>query len=358
MRAFNTKAKCILLIIFSVPCLTSCKENVDDPKEADRMKAQMMIIDSLLKDISFAESMAKTLDSSYYAGIGEQAPAFLSPSDDTAIIIKSLRDEKVAMKLAGFYALECGIGLLCTQTNTKPVEWLKKITGGSADSSAVLLLNRFANATWKAGQPFRELNRITRPVFSVASSLSPEEVDKDYFQIYYSAKKLLSDMDRISDSSMPEQMQMLRGLLQDTLYAVNVAAFLDSSGTRGERSESPFLTPTDDTATIRKSVKEMKIATSLAGFYAVECAANYLATKNKELPSTVLKSFVNNSMNEADKLIFARFANATWKAGQPFRDLKRITRATFTPFYFLTEADIEKDIVQVRAAAARLLNYL
>ena len=47
-------------------------------------------------------------------------------------------------------------------------------------------------------------------------------------------------------------------------------------------------------------------------------------------------------MSEADKLIFARFANATWKAGQPFRDLKRITRATFTPFYFLTEADIER----------------
>jgi hypothetical protein len=51
-------------------------------------------------------------------------------------------------------------------------------------------------------------------------------------------------------------------------------------------------------------------------------------------------------------------ANATWKAGQPFRGLNRITRATFTPFYFLNEADIEKDLIQVRSAAKRLLSAL
>ncbi len=71
-----------------------------------------------------------------------------------------------------------------------------------------------------------------------------------------------------------------------------------------------------------------------------------------------LKSVANNSMSPEEKMIFARFANATWKAGQPVRDLNRLTRPTFTPFYFLTEADIEKDIVQIRTAAQRLLSLL
>lgn len=57
-------------------------------------------------------------------------------------------------------------------------------------------------------------------------------------------------------------------------------------------------------------------------------------------------------------MIFARFANATWKAGQPFRGLNRITRPTFTSFYFLGEADIEKDFVQIKMAAEKLLPLL
>ncbi len=63
-------------------------------------------------------------------------------------------------------------------------------------------------------------------------------------------------------------------------------------------------------------------------------------------------------MRPKDKMIFARFANATWKAGQPFRGLGRITRATFTPLYFLTEPDIQKDMVQLRTAAQLLLSLL
>lgn len=357
MQKSHAKAKFILLIVVAVQYLLFCKQKRGGNEDA-KMKAELGTIDSLLRNVPFAEAMAKTLDSSYYAGIGDQAQPFLVPGDDTAMIIKSLRDEKIAMKLAGFYALECGIGLISTQTNVQPVECLTQIADGSADSNTILVLNRFANATWKAGQPFRELNRITRPIFSVASSLSPEEIDKDYFQIHVSAKKLSSDMRAMKDSSLQAQMQLLRQLLQDTVYALNMASFLDSSGNTDQVKKPPFLTATDDTGTIRKSTKEMKIATSLAGFYAVECAVNYLATTSGELPSTILASLADNSMNESNKMIFARFANATWKAGQPFRDLKRITRATFTPFYFLSEADIEKDLVQGRAAAKMLLKYL
>jgi hypothetical protein len=107
-----------------------------------------------------------------------------------------------------------------------------------------------------------------------------------------------------------------------------------------------------------KSAKEQKVATSIAGFFALECGVAYLAEKNKQLPSVILRSIADNTNSEDDKMLFARLANATWKAGQPFRGLNRITRATFTPFYFLNEADIEKDLIQVRSAAKRLLSAL
>jgi hypothetical protein len=49
-----------------------------------------------------------------------------------------------------------------------------------------------------------------------------------------------------------------------------------------------------------------------------------------------------------------RFANATWKAGQPFRSLDRITRKTFTCFDLLPPEEVEKDWMQIKAAAIKL----
>ena len=348
----------IIFFTFIFYIITFCSCRSGSQTEKDPHKYELATIDSLLRDSAFTQSMARALDSSYYAGIGQTPLEFLTANDDTAIVIKRKQDEKVATNLAGFYALECGVGLLCAQTNTTPVEWLQKITNGSADTSSVMLLNRFANATWKAGQPFRGLNRITRPNFIVFSSLSPDEVDKDYVQIKNAAVKLFSSLKTVTDSSMPKQMEALRSLLQDTSYAVEMASFLDSSFyVSQQQAPTPFSTPADDTATIKKSIKEMKIATSVAGFYALECGVNYLVATTNRLPSVILRSVGNNTMSPEEKMIFARFANATWKAGQPFRDLSRITRSTFTPFYFLTEPDIEKDMVQIRTAALRLLSF-
>lgn len=363
MATTKTKGFYIFLFACTFYIITSCNSKTNTSTnisvENDLKKKELATIDSLLRDAGFTQSMARALDSSYYAGIGQTPPAFFTSEDSTAVIIKRKQDEKIATNLAGFYALECGIGLLCAQNKATPVEWLQKVTNGSADTNAVLLLNRFANATWKASQPFRGLDRITRYNFIVASSLSPAEVDKDYVQIKNAAVKLLSSLKTVSDSSMPGQMTALRRLLQDTMYAVEMASFLDSSYAISlQQTPMPFSAPANDTATIKKSNKEMKIATSIAGFYALECGVNYLVTTTNRLPSSILKSVANNSMSPEEKMIFARFANATWKAGQPFRGLSRITRPTFTPFYFLTEPDIEKDMVQIKAAAQRLLSFL
>lgn len=357
MKMIHTNRIAVLFVICAFAFLLSCTSEATRDNVEHSATEQLATIDSLLRDAGFSESMAKALDSSYYAGIGQAAPEFISPAEDT-ITFKSARNEKIAMNLAGFYALECGIVMLSEQPNTTPVQWLQKISDKSIDSGSTLLLNRFANATWKAGQPFRSMSRITNANFIGANGLSKEEVEKDHVQIYHAAEKLLVSMKDVTNSPLNQQMEKLRTLLQDTAFALEMATHLHASYQIGKNQVDPLLTPADDTAKFKKSVKELKIATSIAGFYAAECALNYLVTTKNELPSTILQSLVDSSMSNNDQLIFARFANATWKAGQPFRDLNRISRATFTPFYFLNEADVEKDLVQIRSAASRLLPFL
>ena len=347
-----------LLFLFLTNYIISCVIIQDDSME-HKIKHELTVIDSLLRSADFSLSVAQAQDTAYYTGIGEPVPPFLSPAEDTATIIKSVKEEKVATNLAGFYALECGIGLLCDQTHEKPTVLLEKITGDKTDTAAILLLTRFANATWKAGQPFKGLDRITRPVFTGASFLPADEVKKDYDQVKAAATKLLVSMQDVKDSAVNGQMSRLRSLLHSQQFAFEMASFIDSNYyTSQNKTAPPFISAKEDTATIHKSVKGQKIATNVAGFYALECCTNYLVTTRNVLPSDVLKSIAGNSISKEDKNLFSRFANATWKAGQPFRNLNRIERETFTPFYFLSEADIDKDWVQIKAAAKKLLTAL
>lgn len=347
------------LVAASLACPNPNSTGPKTAANADQTKNELAIVDSLLRDSAFALAMAKSLDSAYYVGVKQTPPPFLSAGEETAFVSIPVKQEKTATNLAGFCALECGLDFLCAQTSQTPAALLEKIAGRGIDSGASLVLNRFANATWKAGQPFRSLNRITRYNFVSASSLSRDEVEKDAVQIRNAATKLLSSVQPVKAAAMPVQMQALRRLLQDTAYAVEMSAYLDSTYAVSQgQKPALFLTAADETATVRKSVKEQKIATNLAGFYALECGLNYLVTTKKMQPRAVLETLSNETLSNEDKMVFARFANATWKAGQPFRGLQRITRATFTPFYFLSEADIEKDLVQVRAAARKVMAVL
>jgi hypothetical protein len=348
-KLFNT-----LLFLFFVSCTVSCATK-KEPTTEQQIQTQLTVIDSLLRSEAFSLQIAKTQDTAYYKGIGQPVPPLSTPAGDTATITISAKDEKIATNLAGFYALECGLGVLCNQQNEKPTDWLQKIVDEKADSAGILLLIRFANATWKAGQPFRDLKSITQPAFRVASFLPQEELVKNYYQVRTAASKLLASMQPVMDSAVSGQMQKIRSLLQSPSYAFEMAAFMDSGP---KQTAPPLIAAKKDSTTIRKRVKDQKIATHVAGFYALECGLNYLVTTKKILPSIILQSITDNSITAADKDLFSRFANATWKASQPFRGLNRIERETFTPFYFLNEADIEKDWVQIKAAAAKVLMVL
>ena len=81
--------------------------------------------------------------------------------EDSLNVSKPVKGRKIATNIAEFYALECGTALLCAQTNTTVYDQLQENFSWSGKRfNAVLLLKRFANATWKAGQPFKGMARI------------------------------------------------------------------------------------------------------------------------------------------------------------------------------------------------------
>ncbi|CAN5411504.1 hypothetical protein BH10BAC2_BH10BAC2_42140 [soil metagenome] len=347
-----------LFLAFFMLYISGCAPKKEDNMQ-EKINTELHKIDSLLRDAAYNEAMAKTLAAAYYKSSGQEVPTFLEAGEDTATTIKSVKEEKIATNLAGFYALECGIGLLSAQTNEKPVDWLQKILNSKVDSATVLLLNRFANATWKAGQPFRHLQRITRPTFTVFNFLPADEVKKDYDQIHRAAAILSSYLQPVKDSSANAQFEKIKAVMQNKETALAIADSMHAAYYINLQQEVPaFIIAGEDTATIRKSVKDQKIATNVAGFYALECGLNYFAAAKNIAPSQMLQSITDGTISKEDKMLLLRFANATWKAGQPFRSLDRIQKDNFIPFNLLSDAEVEKDMVQIKAAAEKLLKDL
>lgn len=344
----------ILLIVSVAACTTAQKKQMN---KQEKIQTELTTLNHLLRDSSLAIAIAATQDSAYYTALKKTMPAFDAAKNET--IAKSVKEEKIATSIGCFYALECGIGVLTAQKGNTPVYWLKKIINKELDAAELLLLNRFANATWKAAQPFRSLQRITRDNFMVASFLSAAEIQKDHDQVLAAAVKLLAAITAVADQSKEEQLKKISQLMQDKTFALEMAAHLEAAYYSDlNKPVPPFLTPEDDTALKMKNLFEEKVATNLAGFYALECGLAYLADAEQKLPSAIVQSILDGTINKQDKELLERFANATWKAGQPFRSLDRISKDNFTPFYFLSGEEVEKDWVQISTVAKRLITLL
>ena len=178
---------------FLLSCAPSSPSAAPQP-DAPARDAQLKTLQSLLQSESFAVEMAAWLDATYYTSQGQAAPPFLTAEEETATVPKPVREEKIATNLAAFYAVECGVGLLSERTGESPIAILESIVDGTRSKDDMLLLARFANATWKASQPFRGLNRITRDTFRPAALLIPEELEKDFDRIKQASVKLLEAM--------------------------------------------------------------------------------------------------------------------------------------------------------------------
>jgi hypothetical protein len=340
--------------------LFSCKAGKNKAMERqEQIKEELTKINSLLKDKAFTISMADVLERAYQGTSGQNAVVGLASADATKLIIKKYKEEKLAINLAGFYAVECGIGVLMEYKGQTPCYWLSAILSNQLDSGDLLLLNRFANATWKAGQPFQSIDRINKPNFVSANFLSQEEIQKDIHQINAAAKVLSDSMQYLQKAPKEEQLKKISMLLQDKQFAYTMASQTEAAYYKGEGQPVPaFISPEEDTTTIQKKELEEKVASNTAGFYALECGVSYLATVKEKLPSETLEAIIRNTIDANDKLLLERFANATWKAGQPFRSLDRITRDNFVPASFLSKEDTAKDWVQIQAAAKKLLSVL
>lgn len=327
-------------------------EEKENSKEEEFAK-----INGLLHDTAFALEMAMGQDAAYFLNQGQKAPPFFQGPD--SLINKPFKEEKIAINLAGFYAVECGIGVLIDQKGKTPVFWLQQIIDRTLDSNDVLLLNRFANATWKTGQAFRGLVRIKRDNFVGANFLSKSEIQKDADQIFSAAAFLFDTLKSFSNDSKETQVEMISKLLKDKQFAFKMAKHMEAAYFNGQNKSVPlFLSPAEDTAIIQKSAREEKIAINTTGFYALECGVNYLATSRHKLPSEILRSIVDDSINQKDKWLLERFANAAWKAAQPFRSLDRISRDNFIPFELLSKEEVKKDWDQIKSAAERVLKLL
>jgi hypothetical protein len=316
-----------------------------------QLQEELRKINALLRDKEFAISMADTLNAAYEAASGTAGKA--------EKVNVSVKEQKIAINLAGFYAVECGVGLLMALKGGTPQDWLEKIVTATVGQDEILVLDRFANATWKAGQPFINWDRIKDAQFISANYLPEESVQKDHAQVIAAASKLLDSLQEVRDGSKEVQLKKLQQLLRDEQYALEMAQHLDAAYYLAQKKEPlPFLAEGEDKAIISRSIADEQIAVSIAGFYALECGLSYFAACSNQLPSEMLSSIVNNSLAEKDRLFFERLANATWKAGQPFRGLDRITRPAFIPAAFLSDAEVEKDRVQIRTAAQKLIDTI
>jgi len=103
-----------------------------------------------------------------------------APSGNSKV---SVKEQKIAINLGG---------VLCSGMRRRPADRVKRRNSGRLAGKDVtkatgpedlLVLGRFANATWKAGQPFINWDRIKNDHFISANYLPEESTQKDYAQV-------------------------------------------------------------------------------------------------------------------------------------------------------------------------------
>jgi hypothetical protein len=181
--------------------------------------------------------------------------------------------------------------------------------------------------------------------------LDNDELKKDFDQIKAAAEKIYNNISVINN--VGDQNEKIKELLQSKDFSTEMATWLNGAYYRGQNMPDPGM----DTAPVAKEVHE-NVAMNLAGFYAVECGVGYICEKTGQNPKEVLESIKDGNLDEENMLLLARFANATWKAGQPFRDLNRITKPNFIPATMLDNDELKKDFDQIKAAAEKMLQKL
>ena len=153
------------------------------------------------------------------------------------------------------------------------------------------------------------------------------------------------------DKSFSERVLDITSSLENLVEVANVCdkAYCDGTGT----THVPF-----------DATNPEKVAQNIAGLQAVMAGIGILFHNypNGFFISTkeVLEVIAEGGLDDDEKEIMLRIANATWGAGQPFRtDKGPLGRATRLNWFDDLDLDeIEKDMYQIKAAAVWLLAKL
>jgi len=140
-----------------------------------------------------------------------------APSGNSKV---SVKEQKIAINLAGFYAVECGVGLLIALKGGTPEDWLEKIVTKATGPEDLLVLGRFANATWKAGQPFINWDRIKNDHFISANYLPEESTQKIMRRWSPLPPDCFYSLQEVKGRPKEVQLKKLQQLLRDEQYAL------------------------------------------------------------------------------------------------------------------------------------------
>src|SRR5687767_8954308 len=89
--------------------------------------------------------------------------------------------------------------------------------------------------------------------------------------------------------SIEQELDKIDSLLRDAAFTRAMAETLDAAYYKGiGEVPPPFLSPEEERGFIVKPAKDEKIATNLAGFYALECGISMLSAKSGEKPVTLI----------------------------------------------------------------------
>lgn len=134
--------------------------------------------------------------------------------------------------------------------------------------------------------------------------------------------------------------------------------------------EQAYAELTGGTFTPFTEAEPQKVAMNLAGVYAADNAAQILAMQSNWFGGTaikpkayerVLEKIAAGRLSPVEMQVVRLMANATWRAGQPFRGLERLTRDINVAFPLLKDLDaveLQKDTVQIRTGAILLLEVI
>lgn len=162
------------------------------------MRSAFEVVSRIFRSIPLSVAAANAMDLAYAEGVGH--PEY------HAADFGADQPQKVAENLAGLYAADTAANILAAYqygvdrdgkvTEVSYVRCLEAIRGASLDATEKFIVKNAANATWRAGQPFRDittkpLNRIERDVNMQFNLLPGDEEDKDLVQVQKGAEIIL-----------------------------------------------------------------------------------------------------------------------------------------------------------------------